>query len=118
MSNQWGGRREGARRKDVPKIEVQFGRSVIECRQLREQRIARIRRCQPTCKKHDLTKAMADRQRSLPLLLIRFGRYADLFGHVDKLDNGFSLHFAHDLGAMDFYRDFAASQVSCDLLVK
>jgi hypothetical protein len=87
-----------ARRKDVPKIEVQFGGSVIECRQLREQRIAGTR--------------------SLPLLLIRFGRYADLFGHVDKLDNGFGLHFAHDLGAMDFYGDFAASQLSCDLLVK
>ena len=44
--------------------------------------------------------------------------YSDLFGHSDKLDDGLSIHFAHDLSAMHFDRDFTASQLTCDLLVK
>jgi hypothetical protein len=36
-----------------------------------------------------------------------FARYADLFRHVDKLNDRFSLHFAHDVSAMDFYGDLA-----------
>jgi hypothetical protein len=43
------------------------------------------------------------------LLTSSFPRYADLFGHVDKLNDRFSPHFAHDVSAMDFYGDLAAS---------
>ena len=49
---------------------------------------------------------------------MRFRRYADLFRHVNKLDNRFSLHFAHDVSAMDFYGDLAAAQLGRDLLVQ
>ena len=51
-------------------------------------------------------------------LLIRLAPYPDLFCHVNKLDNGLSLHFAHDVGAMDFYGNLAAPQLSGDLFVK
>jgi len=45
-------------------------------------------------------------------------RPSDLFRHVNKLDNGLGLHFAHDVGAMDFYGNLAAPQLGCDLFVK
>ena len=44
--------------------------------------------------------------------------YSDLFRHPDELDKGLSFHLAHDLSAMHFDRDFTASQLARDLLIK
>jgi hypothetical protein len=74
------------------------------------------------CERGRFTQPMLLHAVLLPLHLAGLRRglasYSDLFRHSDKLDDGLSLHFAHDLSAMHFDRDFTASQLTCDLLVK
>src|SRR5260370_16095545 len=46
------------------------------------------------------------------------GRKLKLRGHSDQFCQGFSLHLAHHMPALDLYRDFAGPEIKCDLLIE